>query len=324
MFTRILVICLMIIFASTPASAEETQWFAGTLDNDIFLGNDNGYTNGVYFSWLKVRTENQLQKPNWTTSPLNWSLALEGSNTSLQAYTFGQTMVTPEDIRLENPPINDIPYSGSLLLHSTFIAVHDSYADAVGTAIGLVGPSSGAESTQKWVHKTIGADEPKGWDTQLGDELIFQLSRARLWRTWHSEDDRSDFLTLADAGVGTLGSYLAGGMILRYGRDLHDTFETPLLINTRTTNPAAVDDGWYAFAGARIEYTFNSIYADGNTFKNSRSVDYDRAQIGLMVGLALSFKQLSVTLAVYESNIMDSLTSDLTRFGTLTLGWRLR
>lgn len=247
---------------------------------------------------------------------------MEGAKMTLQAYTLGQTMVTPEDIQIKDPPRTDIPYSGTLVFHSTFIAVHESHADAVGTAIGIVGPSSRAESTQKQVHEIVGADEPKGWGTQLGDEVIVQVNRARLWRTWYSKDDRADFLVLADAGAGTLSSYVASAMIVRYGRDLRNTFETPLLINTRSANPAAVNGGWYAFAGARFEYVFNTIFADGNTFKDSRSIEYDHSQIGLMAGLAGSWKQLSITFALYESNITDNSSGDITQFGTLTLGWQ--
>lgn len=322
MFCRLCCLFALLGLAVAPLKAEESKWFAVTVDNDLLVGNDNGYTNGIYFSWFKVGDQNERHTPHWLAAPLSWSLDMEGMKTSLQAYSVGQTMVTPEDITIENPPINEIPYSGALLFNYTYIAVEERHADSVGTVIGVVGPSSGAETTQKWVHDSIGANEPEGWDTQLQDEIVFQLSRARLWKTWNASDDHMDLLVIGEAGLGTLSSFVASAMLFRFGDDLNRTFATPLLINTRSANPVAIEGGWYFFAGVRFEYIFNAIYTDGNTFKDSRSIDYDPSQIGITTGLAYSWENISVTFALYESNISDETTRDITRFGTLTIGWR--
>ena len=293
------------------------------MDNDILLGNDNGYTNGIYFSWFSLDDENKKLKPDWLSTPLAWSINRKSAERTLQAYSLGQVMVTPNDITIEDPPLNELPYSGSLLFNSTFITMEASVADSIVTVVGIVGPSSGAENTQKWVHEQIGADEPRGWDTQLGDEIVFQLSRARLWRTWSAADDDMDLLTMADAGLGNLSSYVSSAVLVRYGRDLSRSFPTPLFINTRSANPVATRGGWYLFAGVRIEYLFNAIYTDGNTFRDSRSIDYDRSQVGLTTGLTYSWQEISITFALYESNASDKSTRDYTRFGTLTFGWEL-
>ncbi|MCW9014656.1 MAG: lipid A deacylase LpxR family protein [Gammaproteobacteria bacterium] len=322
MLYRLCYLLALLGIAVAPLKADESNWFAVTIDNDLLVGNDDGYTNGIYFSWFEVGDQNERHLPHWLAAPLSWSLDMESVKTSLQAYSVGQTMVTPEDITIENPPINEIPYSGALLFNYTYIAVEEAHADSVGTVIGVVGPSSGAEATQTWFHDLIGANEPEGWDTQLQDEIVFQLSRARLWRSWSASDDRMDLLVLGDAGLGTLSSYVASAMLFRFGDDLHRTFATPLLINTRSANPAAIEGGWYLFAGVRFEYVFNAIYIDGNTFRDSRSIDYDQSQIGLTTGLAYSWENVSITFALYESNISDEATRDITRFGTLTIGWR--
>ncbi len=317
-------LCYLFLLAGMAASsawAEESSWFAVTLDNDIVLGNDNGYTNGIYFSWFDVDNQNERLKPGPLAMPLSWSLDPESANMTLQSYTLGQAMVTPEDITIENPPLDDLPYSGSLLLNYTFISMQQTHADSIGTVIGIVGPSSGAEATQKWVHELVGSPEPRGWDTQLEDELVFQLSRGRLWRTWNSVEDQMDLLMLGEAALGNLSSFASTAMMFRFGRQLSSTFATPLLISSRSANPAAIRGGWYLFAGIKLEYVFNTIYADGNTFRDSRSIDYDQSQIGWTSGLAYSWDNVSITIALYDSNISES-SSEFTRFGTFTLGWR--
>jgi len=322
MFSRHCFLFALLIFSVAPLHAEESNWFAVTIDNDLLVGNDSGYTNGMYFSWFDVSDVNKHNEPHWLAAPLSWSLNLDNVQRSLQVYSVGQTMVTPEDITIENPPLNEIPYSGSLLFNYTYIAINEAYADSVETVIGVVGPTSGAESTQTWIHSLTDSIEPEGWDTQLQDEVVFQFSRGRLWRSWSASDDRKDLLILGDVGAGTLTSYFSSGMLFRYGSDLKRTFATPLLIHSRTANPAAINGGWYFFAGVKFEYLFNAIHTDGNTFRESRSIDYDKSQIGLTTGLAYSWENVSLTFALYESNLSDEATRDITRFGTFTIGWR--
>ncbi len=317
--------CLLFVFLGlevTLVQADNSKWLAVTIDNDIFLGNDNGYTNGIYFSRFEVGDQNDQLTPDWLVTPLAWSADMEGPVRTLQAYSLGQIMLTPEDITIDDPPLEDLPYSGTLFFNSTFITMNESYADSVGTVIGIVGPSSGAEATQKWVHEVVGADEPLGWDTQLEDELVFQFLRGRLWRSWRRLDDRMDFLFLAEGGFGTLSSFAAGGMLFRFGSELSSTFATPLLINTRSANPAAISGGWYLYAGARMEYVFNQIFTDGNTYRDSRSIEFDQSQIGLTTGVAYSWQQASITIALFDSNVTDKAARDVNQFGTLTFGWR--
>ena len=313
----------MLALPVAPVQAEVSNWLAATIDNDKFVGNDNGYTNGIFFSWFDVGDQNDRFMPDWLAAPLSWSVDMESAQATLQAYTLGQIMVTPDDITIENPPINELPYSGSLLFNYTFITMAEGHADSVGTTIGVVGPSSRAEQTQKWFHDLIGVDEPRGWDTQLDDEIVIQLTRGRLWRTWGAADDRMDLLALGEAGFGNLSSFVAGGMLFRFGSGLSSTFATPLLISSRSANPAAIEGGWYLFAGVRFEYVFNLIYTDGNTYRDSRSIEYDHSQVGITAGLAYSWKNVSVTFALYDSNLSDDITRDVTRFGTLTIGWRI-
>ncbi len=315
-------LALLTSFLITPVLAEESIWFAATIDNDIFIGQDNGYTNGIYFSWFELVQKPQQTKPNWLVKPLLWSVDLADSNATLETYSLGQVMVTPQDITIEDPPRNDIPYSGSLLFNYSLISMKASTADSIGTVVGIVGPSSGAEETQKWVHELVGADEPRGWDTQLQDEVVFQFYRSRLWKSWSNQNDTMDLLVLASAGLGTISSFTAAAALFRFGSELSNTFATPLLISTRAANPAAIGGGWYAYAGLRVETIFNTIYADGNTFQDSRSIDYDRTQVGLTAGLAYSWKNTSVTFALFDSNAADESVSDYSQFGTLTVGWR--
>lgn len=315
--------------AETASSWDwDMDWISATLDNDLFLGNDNGYTNGIFFSAYDTGIAEAQPTPSHFVWPLLWSLPDKKFHAAVNAYSLGQVMMTPDDITIKNPAEEELPYSGMLFFNTTYLAVSDEYADKLATTVGVVGPAAGAKVAQKTVHKWIGSDEPKGWDTQLDNELVFQLSRGRLWRSWVSNNQNIDLLLSSEGGVGTIASYAEAGMILRYGRKLDRSYASVLLNNSRTTNPIAIEDGWYFYAGLKAGYIFNQIYTDGNTFRDSRSIDYDHEQLGVMAGLAYSWGKFSMTLALNDTNILDRRSEeeleDLTRYGSLSIAYKLK
>ncbi len=327
---------LMLMALSMNTSHAETDsswdwdmdWVSGTLDNDLFLGNDNGYTNGVFISAYDTGIAEHQPAPSHFVWPLLWSLPEKSVNAAVNAYSVGQVMMTPDDITVEVPAENQLPYSGLLFFSTTYLAIDDEHADKLASTFGIIGPATGAKAAQKTVHKLIGSDDPKGWDTQLKNEFVFQFSRGRLWRTWVSDNQHYDLLLSSEAGLGTLSSYAETGMVVRYGRGLNRSYASALLNNSRTTNPVAIDNGWYVYAGVTAGYTFNQIYTDGNTYRDSRSIDYDHERLGVTAGLAYSWQRFSITLALSDANILDTRSEeeleDLTQYGSLSIAWKLK
>ncbi len=308
-----------------PAHAE-IDWLSLTIDNDVFVGNDDGYSNGFFFSLYDTSGTGARPSAKFWVKPLLWSLSDEGYAAAVNSYTIGQAIITPDDITISNPPENDLPYSGLLFFNNTYLAINETYADKLGATLGIIGPSSGAKSTQIWFHDLIDADDPNGWNTQLNDELVFQFSRGRVWRSWVSGGGRFDFLLSSEASLGTLSSAVDAGMMIRYGKDLMRSYATPLLSGSRTSNPVAIKKGWFVYAGVSAGYIFNRIFTDGNTYRDSRSIDYDHEYISALAGFAYSWQNISVTLALNDTNILENESEDqlqdYTRYGTLTFAWR--
>lgn len=67
-------------------------------------------------------------------------------------YALGQDMYTPKDISLRNPPLDDQPYAGWLYGSAGLIAETGRQLDQLELTVGMVGPASLAEETQKRVH----------------------------------------------------------------------------------------------------------------------------------------------------------------------------
>ena len=257
-FTAMAALAVFALAGHESASAE-ADWRAITWDNDAFAGTDNGYSAGLFYSWFDT-VENNKPTIGWLASTMAWSLSDDSKPViTVNAKTIGLTMMTPEDIELEDPPEGDLPYTGMLFYSETFLERYkQGYADKISATIGIVGEYSFAEETQTELHKIIGSDEPEGWDTQTDNEIVFQFTRARIWQSWKSASGNQDFLFSASAALGTVSSYAAGAAIWRYGKDLDRTYATMMLSEGRASNPLALEGSWYTWVGFGAMYVANS------------------------------------------------------------------
>ena len=320
-------VCGLLIFPLSTMA--EFDWASVTLDNDSFIQTDNGYTNGLYVSLFETGRKTQTTpSPDFWVAPLAWSLPKTEAREAINAYMIGQAMTTPSDITIENPGENEIPYSALLALTNSYVTYNASVADQISTTVGIIGPAAQGEEVQKLIHRLVGSDEPKGWDTQLENELVFQFSRARAWRSWVSDSNDLDMILNSEISLGTIISGIGGGTVLRYGKGLAESYVTTLFNNSRMINPSAINRGWYLYTRIQAGYLFNQIFTDGNTFRDSRSIDYDHEFIELSVGFAYSWDNYSLSFAVTDMNILQSgaeeeTLENLTEYGTLTVAWRL-
>jgi lipid A 3-O-deacylase len=304
-------------------SYADTQWQSVTFDNDLFRGSDNGYTNGLYYSWIDVETDATPVIKNVLTQPFEFLLPDETILLKASGYTLGQTMITPSDITIEDPNQDEVPYSGLLVFTNSSLYIYEDYADYIGASFGIVGPASLAGDSQKSVHSATGSTEPEGWGTQLNDEFVFTISRKRSWRTWKSNTSNMEFITSAGVAAGTIESHAKVSTMLIYGSNLGNSFASALLSGNRTSNPIAIGGGWFVFHCLSAGYTLNNIALDGNTFQNSRSVNYQHNKFSVMTGIAYSWHDWSLTLALVDDNVLSSDldTDDATQYGSFTVGW---
>jgi hypothetical protein len=325
-FTAFRKSCLLLfpLLVFPGACHAAVDWLSFTWDNDVFLGEDNGYTNGGFWTWFNTgRRDGAAPRPGWLLQPLLWSMPDAEPVYRVSSHTFGHMMVTPEDITQENPAPDDLPYSGLVFYLYGHLQVYADHADMASVTLGLVGPHSGADTLQKYVHKHMsGADEPRGWHTQLQNEVVFRLSRNRVWRQWAAQDGATDFLLTTGINIGTLESSLGGYALIRYGTNLEQSYATAVYHGSRAINPAALNGGWHLYAGLGARYVGNLIFTDGNTFRDSRSVETDPAKIGFMTGVSYSWRDLTATLAIEDMAMNEEQYEGIERYGTFTIAYR--
>ena len=241
---------------------------------------------------------------------------------------FGQSMFTPNDIKIREPQPDDRPWAGYLYGGVALLSETPHTLDALELDVGIVGPASFAEQTQKKWHELIGSPEPEGWNSQLKNEPTVALIYERKWRqeVWRFAGPESDLgvdiTPHVGAALGNVFTYAATGVGLRIGDDLPADFGPPRI---RPSLPGSaffqLDDrfGWYLFATAEGRAVARNIFLDGNTFEDSASVDKLPFVADFQVGVAFMINEARVTIAqVYRTREFRS-QNEPDRFGVVTL-----
>lgn len=297
------------------------------VENDLFstTNEDRFYTNGVQFSHVRVGNA-----PEFMQKAANLIPFYEGSGGTVYGFSIGQKIYTPEDTEVVELIEDDRPYAG--WLYSNFgmadvISESDNGEQVINglvLTLGVVGPASLAEQTQREWHKLIDVDVPKGWDNQLENELGVNLTYIRKWRKIFPLSGRQQF-EISRHGALALGNvftYAAGGVMARWGTHLDADIGPPNISPGFPGIPAFKPNpkfNWYLFAGIEGRAMARNIFLDGNTFSDSHSVD-KRPLVGdMQVGLAFHYKGVRLAVSnMFRTKEFDGQTAN-TNYGAVNL-----
>lgn len=271
---------LMAAAAHLPAAALDNAGdtarptFSLVVENDLFGQEDRHYTSGLRLSWM---TPGQ-SAPRWSRRLAHLLPMFPKDSEPVVGYALGQSLFTPTDITVADPPLDERPYAGWLYGTIAIGAENGRQLDQLLLTVGIIGPSALGEQSQKLIHKLTGADKPEGWDTQLRDEPGVVLSYQRTWRPaeYDSAGYAVDFLPHVGATVGNVFTYVNAGATVRAGYNLPHDYGPPRIQPSVPGSAFSVlsgDFGWYVFFGFEGRAVARNVFLDGNSFRNSRSVD---------------------------------------------------
>lgn len=316
------------------ALARHPELYNFHFENDLFNDTDNGYTNGVKFSWVSANLRDYTRDPclpHWIRQ-LNRLLENlhPGKYTSRNmVVTVGQSMFTPLDQNRTDLIPNDRPYAGWLYLGLGYNARDARHMDTVEVNLGVVGPAALARQTQDFFHDLNGDPRFSGWSNQLGNELGVQLVAERKDRVWDVSRSglQFDAITHYGASLGNIRTYLNAGLELRAGSRIPNDFGTSPIRPAGDSNAPLEgpvthrfsDGGLHAFISADARAVTHDIFLDGNTFSNSHSVDKKRLVGDLATGIAWQWPGGKITYAHYVRSKEFAAQKDTQVFGSITL-----
>lgn len=279
---RRLIIFLFILIRLGSYAGE----FSINTENDLVFGTDSYYTHGSKFNYLHSDSfpifDNIYKDKNKSTT-----------------FTIGQYIYTPRDKEATEPILNDRPYCGLLYLGIGLTARNNIWCDYWELDLGTVGPNSFAEESQNTIHKLVGSDEAMGWDNQIGNEFGFNLIYQKKYR-WRY-NNIFDLIPHAGACVGNFFDYINAGGAVRLGWNLPDDFG---LVRMEPT-ARVMQNNWewlsiYGYVDFDNRFVFHNITLDGNTFKDSQSIDKESYVMDFEYGVSLRIYSLSLTYGQNE------------------------
>lgn len=322
---------LVLLLPALLASPLKADMFTFSWDNDLFIGQDQGYTNGGYLAYLTNSAEDE-DAPSTISAALrnkmSWFPGIgAGSDQHATSFSIAQLIVTPEDISRREPRETDLPYVGYLSLSSSLWSWNDETITGLGLHLGVVGPESGAESIQKWVHKATGSDRPRGWDSQLGTDVVGGVHAAHGRKLLQFGDQGEIEHQLSSVSSATISSFTTSartGLIWRMGRNLPVNFIPDYSGASATmAMPGAFSEsgsGWSIFVdvhGEYIAYSYIEDYARPYRFDESPFV----GQFG--VGGTWQWGDFLAALTLRATTGEGDRNKDNFSFGTLSLSWAL-
>ena len=328
-------IAIGLILLGTWTVSEVTQANDGTLtltvENDFFTHSDNNYSNGIGIDWVSdaVDAEQGGFVSKWTRFWSFLPFVADDGYTTYASWSLAQEMNTPDDIRDPHPGMDDQPYSGILYVDSTLYARKGDWTHAWELKLGVVGPASQADDVQREFHKMIGADKPQGWDTQLPNEPIVNLSyTAAHLAAAGKVGGAAEWRVVPIATVG-VGNYFTGGGLGVYGEvgwNLVSALGVTALrsgINAASAIGVGPVDRWsIAFFGGVGGYgVAHYLPLDGTVFRSSRSVN-SKPAIG-MGSYGFCMRRDRFTFSYARTLFSETFDTERqgTDFGTVSASW---
>lgn len=294
-------------------------------ENDLFSTTDSQYSSGEKFSLIY-----HVLNPS---NPLYDLLYLDyGVTDEYVSFSVVNQMYTPVDLRQEALIEDDRPYAGWTYLE---YGVHKSSKTNLRSLylhVGMIGPASKTEEIQKIIHDVTNSTSPKGWDNQLENELGVNLKYVQKWRFLPDEvgSFQSSFIPFVQADLGNVSIKATSGVSARFGWNIPKDFGVSTIDAGGEVGVLVLDDcrnirkGDWSFSFNLNGYgsvVARDIFLDGNTFRDSHSVDKENFVAYLGFGFTARYKNFVVDFIQTKSTPKFKQEESIHTVGTVVVSW---
>ena len=295
------------------------------LENDFLArSGDRQYTHGVEVSFV-----DDTEPPAWMHALARYLPLFEVGSENWVSYSIGQAIFTPDDITQSGLLVSDRPYAGWLYSSHAYLSQQQVSTDVyhlnvLEATVGIVGPASGAEFTQKFIHSFLPAPDPQGWDKQLNNELGLNLNYVHRWRLYGytSNDHEYEFSPHLVMSLGNIYTYAGAGVMFRWGSGLRNDIGPPNIrpgFSGSSYFSAKSRRNWYVFAGYESRLMFRNIFLDGNNWSDSHRVSKEFVVGDLQLGFAFHVNNIRIAFSEILRGREFTTQTHLTAYGAVNL-----
>ncbi len=307
--------------------ADKKKYITFSFENDsIGSGSDSDYTNGARITYF----DTQAAVPDVIHKIAGQIPTFEINQTTSIFYTLGQNMYTPSDITIRQAVPDERPWAAWLYMSAGLTTVTGNHVDEVELTGGVIGPAALGEPVQRFVHKAMNVNLPRGWDNQLHNEPGLMVSWSRRWpEALETQLGPLQFSLAPSTGV-TLGNiYTYGSVgttltISPYDQGIQDSPPRVRPAMPGTGLFATPDDefSWYLFAGLEGRAVARNIFLDGNTFRDSPRIDKKNFVGDATVGAAITWDDYRLSYNMTYRTEEYHGQDENTLFGGISIGYR--
>ncbi len=290
---------LLLTLLTTPLFSE-TYHSKNTIfriENDADIRTDMAYTYGADLSFLFKRED---VKDTHLAIPFVKNFSQSDKYIS---FSYAQQMYTPKEIKESELIEDDRPYAGYMYLQTGLYQSFNNVLDSLVFQVGLVGPCVQMDNIQSVIHNVLGSEHPQGWDHQIKNELILQVnySHKQLYNLDQKIASNTALITNYGFELGNASTKLFSGAMFRYGYDALKDYGSFVMDNTNYShipvkNVIYTNDDTLHFSFhlmIQADIVARNIFLDGNTFRDSHSVDKNIFLLEGSYGISLFYNQWS-------------------------------
>lgn len=308
--------------------ADDRNYLSLSYENDLIGGGtDENYTSGIRLTYFDIETP----MPPVIDELADAVPTFDINETTSTFFSVGQNIFTPKNIEIATEQPNDRPWAGWLYGSVGLTTITDNHIDELEFTLGIVGPESLAEQTQKFIHNHISSSpDPKGWDNQLGLEPGVIISAQRRWPVWYTKNFgplRMRVEPNINMSLGNIYTYAGTGATMTLGPFKDRLQDTPPRVRPAMAGTGFFDTpdnklSWYVFGGLDGRAMARNIFLDGNTFKDSPSVDKKYFVGDANLGFALTYDDYRLAYTYNYRTKEFRGQENASNFGSVTLTTR--
>ena len=266
LITKLSVAALGLIAVISTANGQTHSSEAGLqTDNDSYLlqGSDRYYTDGIFvFYRHALKTDNNPKLQN-----------------KVLGFELGQKIYNPQTGNISQASTVDRPFAGYLYAGASLNLLYKNESNLkLSAQVGVIGPASGGEGTQKFVHNTFDFYAINGWQYQIQNAFQFNLSAE-----YNRLLTRSDGFDITASGYANLGTGFTGagiGPLFRLGKlgQLFNSISTQSTAIAKQNAPQTSNGEFFIHYKPTFNYIAYDASIEGGLFhtKNPASLEVTR------------------------------------------------